>query len=146
VVGLKDVREFLAQDRVPEAISALSRTADRSAWFENARAVCYMRLGQPEKAVSIYRSLLLGGGVVVRQSAPVTFKANFATALLLAGNTEGGITILDEIGQSDDASVGRLRDAVARWRKSLNLVQRILAAAGAPPAKPVLLDFAPGVA
>jgi hypothetical protein len=104
-----------------------------------------MRLGRADRAVAIYQQMLLKGGVTVDPGAPVGYVVNFATALLLSGNTDGGIDVLDNMGRTDYPGAQRLRDAVSRWRRSLGFGRRILFAlyAGAPK-PPVVLDFPPG--
>ena len=145
VVTLEHVRDLLDRGEAEKAFEELSRTRDSSPDVDNARAVCLMRLGRPECAVAIYQAMLLKGGVAADPSAPVEYVVNFATALLLAGNTAGGIRMLDALGRTDHPSASRLRAAVARWRTSLGILRRLLFAAyGAVPAKPVVLDFPPG--
>lgn len=142
--GLEQVRSLLEEGHVDKALDTLNKLKDRAPWAENARAVCLMRLGHPDRAISIYRSMLLINGVILRQDAPVVFVVNFATALLLAGNVSGALDMLNEAHQPDHPSVARVRVAIDRWRKSLGFFQRLAFAAGTTPDKPVPLDFPPG--
>lgn len=144
--GLEQVRALLEQGHCAKALELL-RSKDRSPWAENARAVCLMRLGQPQQAVSIYRSLLLRSDVLIREDAPAVFVVNFATALLLTGNIAGAISTLEEMPQKNDPGAGRLRKAIDRWRKSLSIVERLRFFFSDELAnRPVRLDFEPGKA
>lgn len=145
VAGLDQVRAFLDQGHPDKALDALNKMRDHSPPAANARAVCLMRLGHADQAVSIYRSMLLASGVIIRENAPVTYVVNFATALLLAGNPAGAVATLDDLHQPDHPSAVRLRGAIARWRKSLGFKRRLLlAVTGDAPGEPVRLDFPPG--
>ena len=143
--GLDKARTLLDAGEPQRALEVLSKL-DRAPWVENARGVCLMRLGHAEKAVPIYRMLLLSGGVTLREDAPETFKANFATALMLSGNIDGGLAVLGELGKSTNPAVARLRQTVAQWRKSLNPARRLLSLLGVSPQKPMVLDYPPGEA
>lgn len=144
---LEHVRDLLNRGEAEKALESLSRATTPSPDVSNARAVCLMRLGHCERAVAVYQEMLLKGGVTVDPKAPVKHVVNFATALLLAGNVAGGISVLDDLGRTDHPGALRLRAAVQRWRKSLGIIRRLLFAVyGAVPEKPVVLDFPPGEA
>lgn len=145
--ALDDARALLAAGDSAGALQLLERVADGSPAVRNARGVCLMRLGQIDQAVTLYRDLLLqDGSVVVAPRAPARFKANYATALLLAGNAGGGLEVLSSLNGETWPELERLLAAVARWRRSLGLFQRLLTACGCPPSRPVPLDFPPGTA
>ncbi|MBN2582035.1 MAG: hypothetical protein JXL80_03135 [Planctomycetes bacterium] len=141
---LDRVREHLDQGQPQKALDVLNRCQDQSPPADNARAVCLMRLGRPQLAIPIYRRLLLTSGVIMRQDAPVMFRVNFATALLMTGNLDGTEAILTELRHSDDPGAIRLRETIARWRQSLRPLRRLLAAMGMPPEGAIPLDFPPG--
>ncbi len=146
-VTLEHVRGLLDRGEPEKAFEALKGNTAPSPDVSNARAVCLMRLGRPDSAVAIYQDLLLKGGVAVDPKAPVVHVVNFATALVLAGNTAAALRALDALGRTDHPSAARLRAAIGRWRSSLGIFRRfLLAAYGAVPEKPVVLDFPPGEA
>ncbi len=142
---LDQVRPLIDQGDFRKALDVLERTRDLSPGAENARAVCLMRLGHPDAAVSIFQRLLLHGGVTIRDDASDLHIINFATALFLTQNPRGALDALDELHQPDAPAALQLRTAITRWRKSLNILQRLaFIAYGTAPNKPVLLDFPPG--
>ena len=145
-VLLDRVRQLLDEGRPEKAVDVLHRIGSDSPVIRNAYAVCLMRMGETEKAVSVYRRLLLpDDGVVLRDDAPVLFKTNFATALLMENNLSGCIGILNDMKDEQAPSVKRLRNALTRWRKSVGWWRWLLVARfGMSPARPVPMDFAPG--
>ena len=143
--GLEQVRDLLQQGQLSKALELL-RSKDRSPWVENARAVCLMRLGEPDKAIALYRGMLLRSGVLIREDAPPVFVANFATALLLAGNLPGAISTLGELPQ-EAPEADRLRETIRRWRRSLGTLDRLrYFFSGEVANRPVRLDYEPGEA
>lgn len=90
---LQRVRDLLNEGRPDQALNVLNRTKDHSHWAENARGVCLMRLGYPDRAVWVYRSFLLVNGTAIWEDAPTVFVVNFAAAMLLSGNMQGAVII-----------------------------------------------------
>ena len=145
-VVLNRVRQLLDEGDPKKAIETLRRIGSDSPTMRNAYAVCLMRAGETEKAVAVYRRLLLpDGGVVLHDDAPALHKTNFATALLLANNLTGCIEILNDMRAEENPSVRRLRNAIAQWARSVGWWRRLLVMRCDMRAKrPVVLDFAPG--
>ncbi len=143
---LERVRQLLDDGKPDKAVEILRRAGSDSPVVRNAYAVCLMRMGETEKAVTVYRRLLLpDDGVVLRHDAPVLFKTNFAIALLLENNVAGCIDILNDMKDERSPGVQRLRDAVARWRKSVGWFRWLAVTRfGMSVTRPVTLDFAPG--
>ncbi|HUW83548.1 MAG TPA: hypothetical protein VMZ31_12215 [Phycisphaerae bacterium] len=140
------VRKLLELGRPQEAAEVIRQFGAASAELRNAYGVCLMRTGQTGKAVELYRKLVMDEkGINLKRDVPTIFKTNFATALLLARNAAGCLSVLDEMADSRHPAVVRVRDAVARWRRSLGWWRRVwLAMYGSAPATPVVLDFPPG--
>ena len=113
--------------------------------LKNLFGVCLMRAGFAADAVRLYRQLVISSnGVTMRPEAPLIFKTNFATALLLDGKPSGTQAVLQEIADESHPAVQRLRGAIARWRSQLSFSQRLFSRCGIDPGRPVELDFAPG--
>lgn len=109
------VDQLLREGRPAEAL-ALLPAADTPA-VRNARGVCLLRLGRPREAIEALRDLVFGaGGFAVRPDAEPEYQANYATALLLDGNTQGFRCIFDGIGNRSHPAVSRLDEAVRRWK------------------------------
>lgn len=143
---LTEVKAFLDRDNPSGALELLRQAKPEAPTLQNACAVCLMRLGQPEKAVNILRSLLLkGSSLSLSPDAPVVYKANYALALLLSHQFEGCQDVLKEIGDDEHPVVTKARSAVTRWKRSLSLVKRFLLFCGVQSnGHPVALDFPPG--
>ena len=141
---LERIRNLLDTGRVEKAMHLASRLEsdlDRL----NTIGVCQMRLRNTEKAVSLYRSLVLAsGGVSLRSDVPDRIKVNYATALLLSGNVTGCLSILDELHERETPAAQRLRTAIQRWKRTLPFWHRLKLALGANISHPVELDFEPG--
>jgi Flp pilus assembly protein TadD len=143
---LDQVKQLLAENRLDEAQKVLGRMHDTSVSALNVRAVCLMRSGRADEALRILNPLVFPhGGMMVDPAAPIQVKVNYATALLLSGNLPGCTSALAELRDEKAPSVEKLRQAIARWRKSQGLLRRLTMALGMEPynAK-VTLDYPPG--
>jgi hypothetical protein len=140
------IRRLLSESKPKEAIDRIRRFGATCPELSNAYGVCLMRAGETAKAIELYRNFCIGeGGVCLRPDVPIVFKTNFATALLLAGNVAGCLSVLQEISREHDAGVVKLRVAIARWKRSLTWLERCwFAMSGEAPKRPVVLDFPPG--
>ncbi|MBN9522701.1 hypothetical protein J0H58_29960 [bacterium] len=133
---------FLREGRPRLALSLLPTTD--VPWVRNARGVCLLRLGRPGEAIEVLRDLVFGpGGFAVRHDADPGFQANYATALLLDGNTQGFWGIFGGIRDRNHPTVARLDEAVRRWKAGMTFWQRVASALGigGPQFAP---DFPPG--
>ncbi len=123
------VEHLLQNGRPSEALSLLG--AVDSPWVRNARGVCLMRLGRASQAVETLRELVFNAnGFGVRRDADPGFQANYATALLLDGNTDGFWSMLGGIEDRSHPAVARLDDAVSRWKSGMTSWQRVASALG----------------
>ncbi|GAA4421599.1 hypothetical protein [Bremerella cremea] len=116
--------------------------------LKNAKGVCLLRLGKFDAAVTLYREIVFNAGCVwVRPEVPIFFKVNFATALVLSGNIDGGSNILAQSMDENNEAARRLRSCLQSWRRSYPLWKKIFWAVGLGPANtaPLTLDFEPGV-
>lgn len=139
------VDALLEEGKVEEAIRMLRGRGLDAPALRNAMGVCLMRAGKPQAAVEVYRDLLvIPGGVSLKLDAPLLHKVNYATALLLAGNVSGCRTILDDLRNDGHPSVARLRAAIAAWRRTLGVFERLRCALLGEAPRPVTLDFPPG--
>lgn len=138
--ALAKVDEELQAGRAKQALEILRRTDTTSPWVANALGVCQLRLGQAQAAVDTLRKLAVADHLNLRSDAPVVFKANFATALLLSGNLAGGVRTLKEIGADRHPAVERLQAALSQWQNSLSFWERFNWWLGGEPSRPVALD------
>lgn len=139
---LDKVKELLDADKLQDAFKLLSR--EDSEWVRNARAVCFLRLGDPRGAVETLRGLVVAGHLSLKPDTPLVFKTNFATALLLGGNISGGEGILNDIRNEENPSVQRLRAAIRQWKAGMTFWQRLSWHMGGEPSRPFTVDFPPG--
>ena len=139
---LSRVEQLLRDDRPQEALRLLG--AADTPWARNARGVCLMRLGRTSRAVEALRDLVLDpGGYGIRPDAHPTPQANYATALLLDGYTDGFWSFLGGIEDRSHRAVARLDDAVRRWKAGMTLWQRVASALGLGGPR-FALDLPPG--
>lgn len=139
---LTRVDALLAEDRPREALTLLPQS--NSPWVRNARGVCLLRLGRPDEAIELLRDLVFDHtGFAIRPDAEPVFQANYATALLLDGNTEGFWGILGGISDRSQPAVARLDGAIRRWRAGMTFWQRLSSALGAGGPR-LTLDLPPG--
>jgi|GEM_PF-1567620 len=143
---LNKVKHLLDAERTQEAFDAVKSHAGSDPRLKNAYGVCLLRLGEPARAVSTFRELALqSGGICLRPDVPLLFKTNYATALILAGNIAGGVSILREVRQPDDPGVQKIEAALHCWRDQMTFLQRILwKLLESLPPFPVEFDFPPG--
>jgi hypothetical protein len=116
----------LREGHPEEALATVSRAKFSSPWAVNAHATCLLRMGRYQDAVDVLRGLVLGmGGVAYRQDVPAVFQANFATALLAAGNLSGCLSMLNNIKDQQHPAVKEIRTAIGRWRRHLSPWQKL---------------------
>lgn len=143
--GLRDRLEKHLQAGQPKnALDVLARIKVHSPWTTNAVAVCLLRQGKADRAVGLFRNLVLSGSLFLRQDVPTAWKTNFATALLMTDNLFGCIQVLRDIQGENHPSVQRLRGAIRRWHSELSMGEKFQWFLGGQPARRVELDFPPG--
>jgi hypothetical protein len=143
---LQRVQQLLEEGKPKEALNFLRSSGTATTpHLGNALGVCLLRLGDAEQAIQVYRGLLFAdGGLSLSRSAPTTFKANFATAMLMKNNVSGCLDVLSETEEKQHPAVQQLRAAIRRWRKGLTFGQKIKSFLGIAHDNPVPLDFPPG--
>ncbi|MCE5277051.1 MAG: hypothetical protein ABFD92_08210 [Planctomycetaceae bacterium] len=141
---LSNVSALLDQSRCEDALNLISHCGINSIRLANARGVCLLRIGRVEQALAIFRDLVYPRGAFsIPDGTPAEFQANYVSALLAAGNITIAKSLLGQIDQQGHPSIVKIKDAMARWRKSVGLVARAKLLLGGPLTKPVL-DYAPG--
>lgn len=140
----KNVDQFLKSGSPEKALQLISKSKNNSVWVKNATGVCQLRLGKPQVAIDIYRSILITNGVFLRSDAPPVFKINFAVALLMNNNLTGFYSALSEVKDEDHPSVIKLKNTVKDWKKKLTVWQKLQLICGTHPAVPIELGFPPG--
>lgn len=141
---LQRAMKLIAAGKLQKAVDLLNAKAIRDGAHQNVKGVCLLRLGQPEEALRVFRSLVLSPGCTwMRADAPILHKVNFASALLLAGRPSGCLETLGEIHQEEDPRVQQLRAAIKRWVSTLSLWQKLNWWFGRlePGNRPVVIDF-----
>jgi hypothetical protein len=137
---LARVRRHLDEGRPDKALEVVRQARIKSPWLSNAAGVCQIRLGNAEAAVETFRGLVVAAGVLLREDAPPAFKLNFAAALLAAGNVDGFLSALGDVGDAHPAAA-RYREAYRRWRSRLSPWQRFRMLLGGPPPRSFEADF-----
>jgi hypothetical protein len=160
--GLRSANSNSSSDRMGDIITRVQRLLDEgkpqeafdqlNVWpyspdirLRNARGVCLLRLKSYDKAVRVFRELVLApNAIALRDDVPLTPKINFAIALLMSGKITGGIGILEEISKQSDPAVESLREAVRIWKSRLSFGQKLYWFLGADPVEPFVPDDTPG--
>jgi predicted Zn-dependent protease len=136
------IEKLINENQIEQAIEILDHVADnKSLWFQNAHAVCLMRLGRPKEAVKILTPTVFhGGSVVADTEVPDKIKLNLVEAMLLAGNVSGAVSLMEDI-KGEGQHRKKLVDAFKKWKKSLSCWSRLAICLGALPYdKPVALE------
>ncbi|MFZ2148750.1 MAG: hypothetical protein WAV28_16165 [Sedimentisphaerales bacterium] len=143
-IAIDHIRELLNQGRPQDALKFIEHLGQKTSVMENARGVCLMRLGKIEEAISVLRDVAFQGHICMPSDTPVLYQINFATAMLLYNRKEGAFPILNELDEKEHQQVAKLKNAINRWVKSLNFVEKCCYHIGLLPNKPVTIDFPPG--
>lgn len=142
---LDRVRNLLKQGKPQEALDVINSAGLATQPADNLRGVCLLRMGMIDQAAKVFHRLVFRSNVGMTPDIPPAYKINYATSLLLAGNLPGCNTVLNEVYDKKHPGLAQLRQAVGKWKRSLPLLQRLTLLVGVQPAKPVTLDFPPGV-
>jgi predicted Zn-dependent protease len=136
---------LISDNKAENALKILSDMQDGSVWVQNATAVCWMRLGKPEKASAILLDMVYRkNSVIMRTDSSDVTKLNLATAMLMTGNVEGGSEVLHAVEQNTPMKEN-LEKAVRAWKKQQPIWSRMAMFLGVySNNKPVSLDFSPG--
>lgn len=142
---LRKVEHLLELGRIEDALHAATSQSSGNPAQSNARAVCLLRLGKPEEAVRILRSVVIDQtGVLMRQDIPLTYKSNFAVALAMAGNLPGANSVLSELGNETDEQLLALRQCITATLSKRTFMQKLKSFLGSGEETPVQMDFVPG--
>lgn len=144
-VSIDGVSTLLEQDRPQAALEMVNHSGQDSPSWQNARAVCLMRLGKAEEAIHVLRSIVFpGNSVYPPDDVPALYRANFVTAMLLKHPVGTVLNFTEHLNADEHPYVRQLLAALRHWRKSLTLRERILWAFGYYPSRPFPFDFRPG--
>ncbi|SFJ19854.1 tetratricopeptide repeat protein [Planctomicrobium piriforme] len=141
------VKSLLETGHATEALRRLNAQRYACPAFDNARAVCMMRLGHPDAAVRVLQQLTqVTANGEFRSHVPVGYKVNLATALALTGEVDEAAAILAELRAADEHSLraSELQSALDRWQGGLSMWEQFQRNLGAHVQHAVILHFAPG--
>jgi hypothetical protein len=138
------VRKLLDDNKTNYALMFIERLGDKSIVMQNARGVCLMRLGKFKEALSVLRDVAFQGYPCLPPDTPVLYQINFAVAMLGSNHKEGAFSILNKLEENEHPQIAKLKDAIRRWVKGLNFVEKCCYYVGLYPNKPVVIDFLPG--
>lgn len=142
--AVEHIRELLNQDHPNDALKFIEHLGQKTPLMENARGVCLMRLGKIEEAVSVLRDAAFQGYICMPSDTPVLYQINFATAMLLSKHNDSAFDILNKLDEKIHPEILKLKEAIRRWVKSLNFIEKCCYCIGLYPNKPVTIDFPPG--
>jgi tetratricopeptide (TPR) repeat protein len=141
---LQQVRVLLQANQPGQALALIEESRLFTPEVRNAQGVCLLRLGNHERALMIFRELVLRG-LNLRSDVPLAFRTNYATALLADGNLVGCESALADIERQGDVNEAwrALKECIRRWRASLSFLDKVKTAALGV-RKPIPMDFALG--
>ncbi|HEX9619067.1 MAG TPA: tetratricopeptide repeat protein, partial [Polyangiaceae bacterium] len=127
-----------------QALALLEQAPEKSVEFDNARAVCQLRLGNAQAAQQLLGVLVLHGPMRhLRDDVPAELQANYAVATLLFEGLEECEQVLARAAPCEASD--RLRADIAAYRKGSSFWQGVKRFfSGASDVK-VPLSFEPGV-
>ena len=138
------IRQLLDQNLPQDALNLINHVGHDSAPMKNTRAVCLLRVGKIEEAITVLREITFRGYMCIPSDTPVLYQINFATAMLMANHKEGVMDIVSHLDEKQYPAAAKLRSAVRRWEKTLGFFPWLLYKAGMYPSKPIPIDFPPG--
>jgi hypothetical protein len=143
--SLEGIRQLINENHLEEAMNVLGQNPDTAFPFQNARAVCWMRMGQPQKAVALLTPFVYqGSSVAIDSKVSETAILNLATARFLSGNVAGAASLLAEV-RTGSPMRQKLQTAFDNWKRTRSFLSRIAFMLGLLPSDtPVPLDFPPG--
>ncbi len=143
--SLEGVRSLLEQGRPEAALEMVNHSGQKSPPWQNARAVCLMRLGKAEEAIRVLRTIVFpAGSIYPPDDVPALYKANFVSAMLLIHSVETVMPVLEHLKDESHPYVRQLLTAVRYWHKGLTFREKLLWALGWYPCRPIPFDFQPG--
>ena len=138
------VQTLLDEGRPSDALKLIDHPGQTSASMKNAQAVCLLRLGKVQEAISLLRDITFQGFVCIPSDTPVVYQANFITAMLMANHKDSIFDIIDRLDDRQHPAVAKIKATIEKWEKSLNTFQKLLYKMGIYPKKAILIDFPPG--
>ncbi|HPS55813.1 MAG TPA: hypothetical protein PLP05_09450 [Sedimentisphaerales bacterium] len=136
------IKTLVTENQIEQAMNILDHfSEDKSLWFQNAYAVCLMRLNRPKDAVKVLTPFVYrGGSVVADVKVPDKVKLNLAEAMFLTGHIAGAVNLLTDIKENSQHRQ-KLVEAFKNWKKSLSCWSRLIVALGVLPYdKPLALE------
>jgi tetratricopeptide (TPR) repeat protein len=137
-------RAMVAANDIAGAATLLAQ-APTSPGLPHARAVCALRLGQPQEAALLIQPAVLPDGVHVPPDiTPDAWIVTYATALALADDPRGAEHALGWVRNTRHRGAKALRHSLEAWHKSLSWREAASYRLGGKPPRPLTLDFVPG--
>ncbi|MBE0537706.1 MAG: hypothetical protein IH624_18735 [Phycisphaerae bacterium] len=141
---LDHIRELFETGRADQALQFIEKTGSQTSELKNAFGVCLMRVGQTDRAVTTLRELVFQRYMCIPADTPPLFQANYATALLLKNYNQPAIDIIEDLPTSAHPYIGRLRQTIHQWRKTLPIYHRAGCLIKLYPPTPVIMSYPPG--
>ncbi|MDD5457877.1 MAG: hypothetical protein PHF37_00565 [Phycisphaerae bacterium] len=140
--SLEHIKKLIVENQIEKAMEILNRSNDKSIWFQNARAVCLMRLDFTEDALKILTPIVYPKGTVVADvEISDKIKLNLAEAMFLVGNVAGAKSLLNDV-KEESKHKSKLIETFKKWKKSLPFWGRVGVYLGALPYnRPVSIEY-----
>lgn len=123
--SLEHIKNLIKENKVQEAVDILNHCSDSSLWFQNAKAVCYMRMNLIKEAADLLRVMVYPGKAIVpSEHTPEMIKLNLAEAMMLSGNIAGAAAIINDCYEQSEQKE-KLDNTIKNWKKKLPLWKKI---------------------
>jgi hypothetical protein len=144
-VSIETIGHLLDEGKAKEALNLVNYVNHHSPAWENAKGVCLLRLRMFDAACAIFRSLVFPDNCIsVPADVPALYRANFATAMLLAGHKDSALAVLEHMDTNGHPYVTQFLTEVNRWKESLSLLERMGLAIGWYSKRPFHCECPPG--
>ena len=138
------IKLLLNEGRPSDALKLIDHPGQTSASMKNAQAVCLLRLGKIQEAISLLRDITFQGFVCIPSDTPIVYQINFITAMMMSNNKDSVFDIIERLDGKKHPGAAKIKDAIAKWEKSLSIFQKFLYKMDIYPKKAIPIDFQPG--
>jgi len=144
-ISIETIAYLLDQGKAKEALNLINHVNQHSPAWENAKGVCLLRLGMFDVACAIFRNLVFPSNCIsVPSDVPALYRANFATAMLLANHKDSALAVLENMDTNGHPYVTQFLTEVNRWKEGMSLLERMGLAIGWYSKRPFHCECPPG--
>jgi len=123
--SLEHIKHLIDSNNIKEALEILNRSSDKSVWFQNARAVCFMRENFLKAATDLLRSIVFHDNAITADlEIPELIRLNLAETMLITGNISGAASLINDCAEPSSHKE-KLTQSIEDWKKTLPFWKKI---------------------